>query len=29
VRNFKIRGSSGKVNIALDALPRFPALPDG
>ncbi len=29
VRNFKIRGSSGKVNIALDALPRFPALPEG
>ncbi len=28
VRNFKIRGSSGKVNIALDGLPRFPALPD-
>ncbi|MDP9011336.1 MAG: NAD(P)/FAD-dependent oxidoreductase [Pseudomonadota bacterium] len=29
VRNFKIRGSSGKLNIALDALPRFPAIPDG
>ncbi|WP_413989704.1 phytoene desaturase family protein [Labrys okinawensis] len=29
VRNFKIRGSSGKVNIALDARPRFPALPEG
>ena len=29
VENFKIRGSSGKVNIALDALPRFPALPEG
>ena len=29
VRNFKIRGSSGKVNIALDALPRFPVLPEG
>ncbi|WP_342238142.1 phytoene desaturase family protein [Inquilinus sp. OTU3971] len=29
VRAFKIRGSSGKVNIALDALPRFPALPEG
>ncbi len=29
VRNFKIRGSSGKVNIALDGLPTFPALPDG
>jgi phytoene dehydrogenase-like protein len=28
VRNFKIRGSSGKVNIALDRLPRFPALAD-
>jgi phytoene dehydrogenase-like protein len=26
VRNFKIRGSSGKVNIALDGLPDFPAL---
>ncbi len=29
VRNFKIRGSSGKVNIALDSMPEFPALPDG
>jgi phytoene dehydrogenase-like protein len=29
VENFKIRGSSGKVNMALDALPRFPALPEG
>jgi phytoene dehydrogenase-like protein len=29
VENFKIRGSSGKVNIALDSLPRFPALPEG
>jgi phytoene dehydrogenase-like protein len=29
VRNFKIRGSSGKVNIALDSLPEFPALPNG
>lgn len=29
VRNFKIRGSSGKVNIALDGLPTFPALPEG
>ncbi|MGI9202300.1 MAG: phytoene desaturase family protein, partial [Woeseiaceae bacterium] len=29
VENFKIRGSSGKVNIALDGLPRFPAIPDG
>jgi len=27
VKNFKIRGSSGKLNIALDGLPRFPALP--
>ncbi len=27
VRNFKIRGSSGKLNIALDSLPEFPALP--
>jgi phytoene dehydrogenase-like protein len=27
VRNFKIRGSSGKLNIALDSLPRFPAFP--
>ena len=26
VRNFKIRGSSGKLNIALDGLPRFTAL---
>lgn len=29
VRQFKIRGSSGKLNIALDALPRFPAIPAG
>ena len=29
VRNFHIRGSSGKVNIALDGLPTFPALPKG
>ena len=29
VRNFKIRGSSGKLNIALDGLPRFPAIPPG
>ena len=29
VRAFKIRGSSGKLNIALDRLPRFPALPEG
>ncbi len=28
-KNFKIRGSSGKVNIALDGLPTFPALPEG
>ena len=27
VENFKIRGSSGKLNIALDGLPEFPALP--
>lgn len=27
VQNFKMRGSSGKVNIALDSLPEFPALP--
>jgi phytoene dehydrogenase-like protein len=26
VRNFKIRGSSGKLNIALDGLPEFPSL---
>jgi phytoene dehydrogenase-like protein len=26
VRNFRIRGSSGKLNIALDGLPEFPAL---
>ena len=29
VENFKIRGSSGKLNIALDGLPTFPALPKG
>jgi phytoene dehydrogenase-like protein len=29
VRNFKIRGSSGKLNIALDRLPEFPAIPKG
>ncbi len=29
VRRFKIRGSSGKLNIALDALPSFPAIPSG
>ncbi|WP_019528009.1 phytoene desaturase family protein [Dasania marina] len=28
-KNFKSRGSSGKVNIALDGLPTFPALPKG
>jgi phytoene dehydrogenase-like protein len=27
VKNFRMRGSSGKVNIALDSLPEFPALP--
>jgi phytoene dehydrogenase-like protein len=27
VRKFKIRGSSGKLNIALDGLPRFPNVP--
>jgi phytoene dehydrogenase-like protein len=29
VRKFKIRGSSGKLNIALDGLPDFPCLPEG
>jgi phytoene dehydrogenase-like protein len=29
VANFKIRGSSGKLNIALDGLPSFPAIPAG
>jgi phytoene dehydrogenase-like protein len=29
VRNFRSRGSSGKLNIALDGLPTFPALPKG
>jgi phytoene dehydrogenase-like protein len=29
VQNFKIRGSSGKLNIALDAVPTFPAIPAG
>lgn len=29
VKRFKIRGSSGKLNIALDALPEFPAAPEG
>ncbi|MEM8935172.1 MAG: NAD(P)/FAD-dependent oxidoreductase [Pseudomonadota bacterium] len=28
-QNFKIRGSSGKLNISLDGLPTFPALPNG
>ena len=28
VENFKIRGSSGKLNIALDGLPTFPSIPD-
>ncbi|MFN0114193.1 MAG: phytoene desaturase family protein [Paracoccaceae bacterium] len=29
VKRFKTRGSSGKLNIALDAAPEFPALPEG
>jgi phytoene dehydrogenase-like protein len=29
VERFKIRGSSGKLNIALDRLPQFPAAPTG
>ncbi|MFZ1726382.1 MAG: NAD(P)/FAD-dependent oxidoreductase [Albidovulum sp.] len=29
VERFKIRGSSGKLNIALDAMPDFPAAPAG
>ena len=29
VKAFKIRGSSGKLNIALDRAPKFTALPDG
>jgi phytoene dehydrogenase-like protein len=29
VRKFKIRGSSGKLNIALNGLPDFPSLPAG
>lgn len=29
IRGFKTRGSSGKVNLALDGVPRFPALPEG
>jgi phytoene dehydrogenase-like protein len=28
IGNFKFRGSSGKVNLALDGLPDFPAMPD-
>ena len=28
-KNFKIRGSSGKLNIALDGMPTFSALPKG
>jgi phytoene dehydrogenase-like protein len=28
-KNFKIRGSSGKLNIALDGMPTFPSLPKG
>ncbi|NJN97495.1 MAG: NAD(P)/FAD-dependent oxidoreductase [Anaerolineales bacterium] len=28
IRNFKFRGSSGKVNLALDGLPTFTAMPD-
>jgi len=28
IDNFKFRGSSGKVNLALDGLPNFPALKD-
>ncbi|MGD1954603.1 MAG: phytoene desaturase family protein [Sphingomonadales bacterium] len=28
-KTFKIRGSSGKLNIALDGMPEFPALPKG
>jgi len=27
IRNFRVRGSSGKVNVALSGLPRFTALP--
>ncbi|WP_373356436.1 phytoene desaturase family protein [Pseudoroseicyclus sp. CXY001] len=29
IRRFKTRGSSGKLNIALDSAPVFPALPEG
>ncbi len=28
IQNFRVRGSSGKVNLALSELPRFTALPD-
>ena len=28
-KNFKITGSSGKLNIALDGLPEFPQFPEG
>jgi len=28
IRNFKFRGSSGKVNLALDGLPTFTSMPD-
>ena len=28
-RQFKIRGSSGKLNIALNGMPTFPSLPEG
>ena len=28
INNFKIRGSSGKVNIALDSMPKFPSVSD-
>jgi phytoene dehydrogenase-like protein len=29
VRNFRFRGASAKVNLALDDLPRFTSMPDG
>ncbi len=29
VRRFKIRGSSGKLNISLDGMPSFPQVPEG
>ena len=29
IRNFRVRGSSGKVNIALSELPKFTAWPEG